>query len=192
MASDFATLEGDIEPNLTGSVYPVDLTFKNPLVIDGSDKFSFSFQDPSAARKDGVFEQYQQFLKSFSKDSGHDGVIIRNTLDEGTVYVPRNPDQVRSVFNPSGEPRPTDKSKLPAVIDAASVASQLARTQADDPRPKGLRGGLGSLKRAPWMALAQMTWENLTPKQREVAEQYGKDAYGSFEGYSLSEGAGQS
>ena len=69
----------------------------------------------------------------------------------------------------------------PAVIDAASVASQLARTQADDPRPKGLRGGLGSLKRAPWMALAQMTWENLTPKQREVAEQYGKDAYGSFE-----------
>ena len=73
------------------------------------------------------------------------------------------------------------KSKLPAVVDAASAASQLARTQADDPRPKGLRRGLGSLKRAPWMALAQMTWENLTPKQREVAEQYGKEAYGSFE-----------
>ena len=69
------------------------------------------------------------------------------------------------------------KSKLPAVVDAASAASQLARTQADDPRPKGLRRGLGSLKRAPWMALAQMTWENLTPKQREVAEQYGKEAY---------------
>ncbi len=81
----------------------------------------------------------------------------------------------------SEDPRPTDQSKLPAVIDAASVASQLARTQADDPRPKGLRRGLGSLKRAPWMALAQMTWENLTPKQREVAEQYGKEAYGSFE-----------
>ena len=81
----------------------------------------------------------------------------------------------------SRAPRSTDKSKLPAVIDAASAASQLARFGADDSRPKGLRGGLGSLKRAPWMALAQMFWENLTPKQREVAEQYGKDAYGSFE-----------
>ena len=88
---------------------------------------------------------------------------------------------IRGFLENFKEPRTTDKSKLPAVIDAASVASQLARTQADDPRPKGLRGGLGSLKRAPWMALAQMTWENLTPKQREVAEQYGKEAYGSFE-----------
>ena len=100
-------------------------------------------------------------------------VSLRSVLD---YWSP--PTQIISATD---EPRPTDKSKLPAVIDAASVASQLARTQADDPRPKGLRRGLGSLKRAPWMALAQMTWENLTPKQREVAKQYGKDAYGSFE-----------
>jgi len=84
------------------------------------------------------------------------------------------------------DPERVDSSKehkpgVPAVIDAASAASQLARFGADDSRPKGLRGGLGSLKRAPWFALAQMFWENLTPKQREVAEQYGKDAYGSFE-----------
>jgi hypothetical protein len=177
VASDFATLEGDIEPNLTGSVYPVDLTFKNPLVIDGSDKFSISFQDPSSAREDGVFEQYQQFLKAFGKDSSHDGVIIRNTLDEGTVYVPRSYDQIQSIFNPPSEPRPPDKSKLPAVIDAASVAAEAARFGADESRPKGKGAafrGLGSLARAPIFKVARLVQEgyNLLPEDYKVIEDW--------------------
>ena len=177
VASDFATLEGDIEPNLTGSVYPVDLTFKNPLVIDGSDKFSISFQDPSSAREDGVFEQYQQFLKAFGKDSSHDGVIIRNTLDEGTVYVPRSYDQIQSIFNPPSEPRSPEKSKLPAVIDAASVAAEAARLGADESRPKGKGAafrGLGSLARPPIFKIARLVQEGykLLPEDYKVIEDW--------------------
>jgi hypothetical protein len=45
---------------------------------------------------------------------------------------------------------PKDQSNLPAVLDAASVASELVRTQADDPRLKGkgrVMRGIGSLMR---------------------------------------------
>jgi len=79
------------------------------------------------------------------------------------------------------EPRPPDQSNLPAVIDAATAASRLAQPPDDEPRPKGLRGGIGALKRAPWFALAQMAWEHLSPEQKEAAAQYGKEAYGSLE-----------
>ena len=142
--------------------------------------------DPSQAT---ILIQVREDGKPFIVEGNHrvaEGLLSgRSTIPVEIQYLrggeaakgPLSPERLRQ----ANEPRSPDKSKLPAVIDAASAASQLARTQADDPRPKGLRRGLGSLKRAPWMALAQMTWENLTPKQREVAEQYGKEAYGSFE-----------
>ena len=142
--------------------------------------------DPSQAT---ILIQVREDGKPFIVEGNHrvaEGLLSgRSTIPVEIQYL-RGGEVAEGLLSPerlrqANEPRPTDQSKLPAVIDAASVASQLARTQADDPRPKGLRRGLGSLKRAPWMALAQMTWENLTPKQREVAEQYGKDAYGSFE-----------
>ena len=72
------------------------------------------------------------------------------------------------------ETRPTDKSKLPAVIDAASAASQLARTQADDPRPKGKGSvfrGVGSLMRSrvfPLIQAVQMGYK-LLPEDKQVA-----------------------
>jgi hypothetical protein len=79
------------------------------------------------------------------------------------------------------EPRPPDQSNLPALIDTAAAASRLAQPPDDGPRPKGLRGGIGALKRAPWFALAQMAWGHLSPEQKEAAAQYGKEAYGSLE-----------
>ena len=77
--------------------------------------------------------------------------------------------------------RPPDQSNLPPAIGAAAEASRLALPPDDEPRPKGLRKGIGSLKRAPWFALAQMAWEHLSPEQKEAAAQCGKEAYGSLE-----------
>lgn len=93
-------------------------------------------------------------------------VSLRSVLD---YWSP--PTQIISATD---EPRPTDKSKLPAVIDAASVASQLARTQADDPRPKGkgeMFRGLGSLMRSrvfPLIQAVQMGYK-LLPEDKQVA-----------------------
>ena len=94
-----------------------------------------------------------------------------------------SPTRLQDFFLPAEEPRPPEKSKLPAVIDAASVATEAARLGAAESRTKGpaSRGGIGSLKRAPWFSLAQIAWEHLTPEQKEAAAQYGKEAYGSFE-----------
>ena len=81
---------------------------------------------------------------------------------------------IRGFLENFKEPRSTDQSKLPAVIDAASVASQLARTQADDPRPKGKGSvfrGVGSLMRSrvfPLMQAVQMGYK-LLPEDKQVA-----------------------
>ena len=69
------------------------------------------------------------------------------------------------------EPRPTDQPNLPALLGPP-----------EEPRPKGkLRRGIGSLRRAPWFALAQMAWPSFSPEQRKAAEDYAKQAYGSLE-----------
>lgn len=76
------------------------------------------------------------------------------------------------------ESRPKDQSNLPAVIDAASVVSQLARTQADEPRPKGkgeVFRGIGSLMRGrmfPIIRAAQAGWETLSPEVKAEIEDY--------------------
>ena len=76
------------------------------------------------------------------------------------------------------ESRPKDKSKLPAVIDAVSAASQLARTQADEPRPKGkgeVFRGIGSLMRRrmfPLIQAAQSGYNLLSEEQKKEVEEF--------------------
>ena len=71
--------------------------------------------------------------------------------------------------------------KLPALIDAASVAataSQLPRAPTDEPRTKGkgqMFRGIGSLMRRrmfPIIHAAQLGWETLTPEQRQRAQEF--------------------
>ena len=70
-------------------------------------------------------------------------------------------------------PRPPDQSNLPAVIDTASAASQLVRTRADEPRPKGKGAafrGIGSLMRGkifPLIQALQRGYE-LLPEDKKV------------------------
>lgn len=81
VASRFATAMGQ------GAVYPVKLKFSNPKVIDAEGAFAADFQfGPGAGR-----------LK-LPKDSPHDGVILKNTKDEGDVYIPKDSSQIRSKF----------------------------------------------------------------------------------------------
>ena len=88
-------------------------------------------------------------------------------------------DRLRS--SGSDEPRPPERSNLPAVLEATSAASQLLGPR-DEPRPKGkLQGGIGALRKAPWIALARMVWSELSPEQQGAAEDYAKQAYGSLE-----------
>ena len=66
---------------------------------------------------------------------------------------------------------PQDQPNLPALLGPP-----------EEPRPKGkLRRGIGSLRRAPWFALAQMAWGSFSPEQRKAAEDWAIQAYGSLE-----------
>jgi hypothetical protein len=86
------------------AVWKTKLKFENPLVIDAENNFAAAFQFDGIARRDGTSDKMQQFFSAFDEGSPYDGVILKNTKDEGTVYVPRNPNQVRSVnaaFDPA-------------------------------------------------------------------------------------------
>jgi hypothetical protein len=85
------------------------------------------------------------------------GTQMRSAISKGTTQ----------------EPRPPDQSNLPAVIDTASAASQLVRTRADEPRPKGKGAafrGIGSLMRGkifPLIQALQRGYE-LLPEDKKV------------------------
>jgi hypothetical protein len=85
-----------------GAVFPVEIdTFANPLVIDARGSFSANVQYADMARlpheKQSLLEIWD-VLRGANK-GGHDGIIIKNTRDEGTVMVPLDPNKVRSVFS---------------------------------------------------------------------------------------------
>ena len=88
VASRFATLL-----STEGAVFPSKLKFDKPLVIDAKGKPAAAFQFESIAREHNTVDDLKAFKSAF--DKGHDGVILKNTKDEGTVYVPRGGEQVR-------------------------------------------------------------------------------------------------
>ena len=46
-----------------------------------------------SAVKHGTQKKLGQFRDALKDGAKYDGVILKNTRDEGTVYVPKNPDQ---------------------------------------------------------------------------------------------------
>ena len=92
------------EPFEHGAVWPTKIKFDNPLVIDAKGKHAASFQFDTIAKRDGTLDEMSAFKRAFEDGSPHDGVILKNTKDEGDVYIPRHPDQIRSrfaAFNPA-------------------------------------------------------------------------------------------
>jgi len=82
-----------------GAVYPVDATLNNPQIINAAGKPAGAFQFGDMAREHGTLEEMKKFIRAlYDPKSPYDGAILRNTKDEGTIYVPRSPSQVRSIF----------------------------------------------------------------------------------------------
>lgn len=73
-----------------GAVFSGDLTLKNPFVIDAGGKPAahFQFTGPGLGTAADV-KTYRDALK----DPQYDGVIIKNTKDEGDVFVPKPSNQ---------------------------------------------------------------------------------------------------
>jgi hypothetical protein len=94
-----------------GAVFPVDINLKNPKVIDAEGRFAADFQFGPGKR--------EAFLKYFDD---HDGVILKNTKDEGTVIVPRRGAEIKSVF----EAGVTPDNDLISILRKYGVATAAA------------------------------------------------------------------
>lgn len=81
------------------AVFPVSINFKKPLVIDAKGKHAAAFQFDSIARERGTEREMLRIRSVFSDpNSPYDGLILKNTADEGTVYIPRADAQITPRF----------------------------------------------------------------------------------------------
>jgi hypothetical protein len=106
-----------------GAVFPSKLRFDNPLVIDAKGKPAAAFQFNSIAREHNTVEEMAALKSAF--ENGYDGVILRNTRDEGDVFVPRDGAQVRSRFA-AFDPANKDKNWLLGSLAAFGLPSVFA------------------------------------------------------------------
>lgn len=83
-ANRFAEVLGDQQ-----AIYPVYLKFEKPFVIDamGEKAGNIQFGETGRPFRDAI------------RSGDYDGVIIKNTADEGDVYVALKPEQIKSVYN---------------------------------------------------------------------------------------------
>jgi hypothetical protein len=93
-ANRFATGAGNQQ-----AVYPVYLSFQNPYVIDGTGKMAGDIQ----------FGESGKPFRDAIRSGKYDSVIIRDTKDEGTVYVALKPEQVKSAVGNRGTFDPKSK-----------------------------------------------------------------------------------
>jgi hypothetical protein len=70
-----------------GVVHEVLLYMKNPVIIDGIDKYAADLQ----------FGRLGETFQNAFNNPVCDGVILVNTRDEGDVYIPRKSNQIRIV-----------------------------------------------------------------------------------------------
>jgi hypothetical protein len=73
-----------------GILYPTKIRMTNPYIIDAQGQKAGMLQ---FGRSD-LAREYEAAINS----KKHDGVILKNTADEGEVYIPKTPQQVRSRF----------------------------------------------------------------------------------------------
>lgn len=104
------------------AVMPARLRMENPLVIDANGKPAAAYQFDAVAREHGTQDHADAFRSVFDDpNSPHDGVILQNTRDEGTVYVPKTAQQVRSRFAQFQDP--TSGNALAGIMGAAGIGS---------------------------------------------------------------------
>lgn len=82
----------------TGAVFPNDIQFNSPLVIDGKGKRAADFQFVEGER--GYSKKWQSYFTS-PEYAEYDGVILKNVKDAGGVtdiYIPKDPEQIQPRF----------------------------------------------------------------------------------------------
>jgi len=82
----------------SGAMFPVKLKMENPLIIDAAGRPAAAFQFENIAKTEDSIQDMKAFRDALSSESGYDGVVIKNTRDEGTIYIPKTAQQVRSRF----------------------------------------------------------------------------------------------
>jgi hypothetical protein len=103
VADRFATLGR----NKDGAVFPVFLKIERPYIVDAADG------------KAGVF-QFGKTGKPFRdamRSGKYDGAIIRNTSDEGTIYIPIEATQIKSATGNAGTFDASNPSILASRVD---------------------------------------------------------------------------
>jgi len=74
------------------AIYPTYLSLKKPFVIEAGGRFAGDVQ----------FGESGKVFRDAIRSGKYDGVIIRNTKDEGTIYVALDPTQIKSATGNRG------------------------------------------------------------------------------------------
>lgn len=155
-----------------GAVWPTKLKFENPLVIDAKGQHAAAFQFDTIARERGTSQEMKAFKDALTSGE-YDGVILKNTKDEGTVYVPINGSQVRSrfaAFDPANKGKSglllSDTTKPGMAVAAAGhsqpfySAVERAVEGINQPRMTG-DAWLGTLRNKPGVKPEELEWTGL-------------------------------
>lgn len=100
---------------------------QNPYEIDAAGQHAAAFQFERIAKERGTLDQRKAFQDAFREGSPYDGVILRNTKDEGNVYIPRTPQQVRSVWAAFDPAQSGSPNLLASGIGTAALAAMLSQ-----------------------------------------------------------------
>lgn len=96
---DKVTADRFTKGSINSAIYPVYLNFKKPHVIDAAGKFAADIQ----------FGESGLPFREAIRSGQYDGVIIKNTKDEGDVYVALNSDSIISAFGADDLPAITKR-----------------------------------------------------------------------------------
>lgn len=118
VASKFAKLTSQ-----NGAVSPVFVKMEKPFEVDATGKAAGELQFDLREPRQWFQQQNNKEILDAIKSGKYDGIILRNTTDEGTVYVPLDPKQVKSSIGNNGDfdPSNPDTRFMPEDIPSSKV-----------------------------------------------------------------------
>lgn len=160
VASTFAPVDG-------GAVFPVYLAFTKPLVIDAKGELAGKIQ----------FGAEGLPFRSAAKSGKFDSAIIKNTRDEGDIYIAFSPTQIKSAISNTGDFSEEDSRLLFSAIDDTLKSGQERITQAVTAlaNPKSTMRGLYVQHAPKWLAVTPLrtlvqTFGKTIPQVKSFAE----------------------
>jgi GNAT superfamily N-acetyltransferase len=82
-----------------GATFPCFLSIKDPYIINGAGKMAGDLQFGATGKP----------FRDAIRSGKYDGVILTDTQDEGTIYVPLRPTQIKSAIGNNGDFDPENK-----------------------------------------------------------------------------------